>query len=141
MSLANSTPVTAEEKRELVCLALANARALDLRVLEVRDITILADYFIIATATSTVHSTAIGRGVREQLKREHGLRCVPEGDQESNWIIMDYGDVVAHVMSGEMREFYQLEKLWAEANAWTWVDPAGSTACTDSDPEAGDGDA
>lgn len=122
-----SQPMTAEEKRDLLCTALADAKALDLVILEVKEITILADYFILATATSSVHGTAIGKGVRQRLKQDYGLSCVPEGDQESNWTIMDYGDVVTHVLSQEMREFYALEKLWARAKTWAWEEQSERT--------------
>ena len=108
--MPEENPLTARRKLTLLCNALVDAKALDIVVLEVRGVTILADYFVVATATSSVHGSAIGRGVRQKLKQDHGLRCVPEGDQESDWIIMDYGDVIAHVMSPRLREFYALER-------------------------------
>lgn len=118
--MPEDNPLTAREKLTVLCHALVDAKALDIVVLEVTDITILADYFVVATATSSVHGNAIGRGVRQELKQGHGLRCIPEGDQESDWIVMDYGDVIAHVMSPKLREFYSLEKLWGKAKQWRW---------------------
>lgn len=127
--------LSAEETRDRVCEALAEAKATDLLVLEVKNVTVLADYFILATATSTVHGAAIGRNVRETMKREHRRNCVPEGHQDSNWIILDYGDVVAHVQSAERREFYSLDKLWSKAKAYPWEDTLAPPATSPSEGE------
>ena len=109
---AISTP---EEKRDWIVAALVDAKAQDLCALDVREVTILADYFLLATGTSSVHIRSVGRAVKDRLKQEHGLNCQPEGNEDSNWVVLDYGDVVAHIFSQETREFYSLEKLWNKA--------------------------
>ena len=116
-----------EEKRDLICEALADAKAVDLVVMDVREVTILADYFVIGTGTSSLHIAAIGSGVREHMKRDHGVNCQPEGERESNWVILDYGDVVVHLFSEAMRGLYGLEKLWHTAKQHRWEDPSAPT--------------
>ncbi|NCO37212.1 MAG: ribosome silencing factor [Armatimonadetes bacterium] len=124
--MAESQMMSPEHKRDLVCEALAAAKAVDLVVLDVHEVTILADYFVMGTGTSSLHIAAIGSSVREHMKRTHGINCQPEGDRESNWVILDYGDLVVHLFSDEMRSLYGLEKLWHTAKQHRWEDPAAA---------------
>lgn len=112
-------------KLQLVCDALTDAKAHALRVLDVRGVTTLADYFVIATGTSSVHINAITEGVQEQL-RAHGYRARPEGKGESSWTLLDYGDVIAHVFSEDLRALYDLEHLWGDAVASDWTESDGA---------------
>lgn len=108
-------PVEAEAKRDMICEAADEMKAQDIVVLDVRGLTTLADYFVMCSGTSTTHIQSIAQGAREKLRERGGLRAKPEGDSASLWIIMDYGDVILHIFDQETREFYDLERLWADA--------------------------
>lgn len=95
--------------------ALENAKAHDIVVLDVRKISDFTDYMVIATGTSNRHVQSTSDKVVDTL-REHGVRPVGvEGKQIGDWVLIDFGDVVAHVMRQETRDFYNLEKLWSDA--------------------------
>lgn len=112
--------MTSQEKLQLVCEAAEKEKARDITVLDVRGLTILADFFVLCTGTSTVHIGAIAEGIRECLREEQKLRARPEGHRESRWVVLDYGDVILHVFAEDLREFYSLERLWGDARRWTW---------------------
>lgn len=100
-----------------LCAAIADDRkAEDIIKIEVGTQSVIADFFVVCTGNSEPHVTAIsnavGRGVREKLKRRP--RAV-EGNAASRWIILDYGDVVVHIFTPDTRELYQLESLWGDA--------------------------
>jgi len=95
--------------------ALLDAKAQDIAVLDVRKLSDFTDTMIIATGTSTRHVAAVAERVRELL-REHDVRAVGvEGEQVGDWVLLDFGDVVVHVMRAQVRDFYNLEKLWSDA--------------------------
>jgi ribosome-associated protein len=90
-------------------------KAEDITVLDLRGLTIIADFFLICTGNSSIQIRAIADRIEEKM-REQGFRKLRvEGYQEASWILVDFGDVVIHVMAAEQREFYQLEKFWADA--------------------------
>jgi ribosome-associated protein len=89
--------------------------AADIVLLDVREVTLLADYFCICTANSERQIGALVGDLSKQLKAEAGRPFGIEGQPESGWMLLDYGDVVIHVLSKEMREFYALEELWKGA--------------------------
>jgi ribosome-associated protein len=94
---------------------LSNKKALDLRVLEVTDLTTLADYFIMATGTSTTHLKTLADEVEFLLKKQDVYPNRVEGRAGGNWILIDYGAVVVHVLLQDAREFYSIERLWSDA--------------------------
>lgn len=112
--------IEAEAKRDLICEAADEVKAQEIVVLDVRGLTTLADYFVMCSGTSTTHIQSIAGGVRERLRERARLRAKPEGDSASLWIILDYGDVILHIFDQETREFYDLERLWADAKASTY---------------------
>lgn len=109
------TPVEAREKA-LLCVRFAlEKKAYDLVLIEVRDFSSLADYFLICTGRSDTQVQAIVQGVEENLAR-FGLRPASvEGVQHAQWAVADYGDVVVHVFNEPVRAFYDLERLWMRA--------------------------
>lgn len=109
----------AGKKVALICQGADEIKALDITILDVRDQTILTDYFIIATGTSNTHIQSISRNVLDVL-RDNGIRARSEGNADSFWVVLDYGDVMLHVQSEETREFYDLERLWADAKISAW---------------------
>ncbi len=95
--------------------ALVDKRAVDPVLLDMRDITLITDYFLICHGTSNVHVRALGDAVLECLK-EAGIRPNGvEGRDEGRWVLLDYGDLIVHIFGEEEREFYSLERLWSDA--------------------------
>jgi ribosome-associated protein len=115
----------AGRKTALICRASDELKALDIAVLDVRKQTILADYFIICSGTSSTHIRSIAGNVQDKM-REAGFRSKAEGEGESMWIVMDYGDAILHVLSEETREFYDLERLWGDAKITGWSENPSS---------------
>ena len=94
--------------------AASGKKALDIAILDMRKIPSVCDYFVIASGTSTTHVRAISDHIVDSL-RESGERVWhTEGEREALWILLDYGDVVAHIFQKDTRRFYELEKLWAK---------------------------
>lgn len=97
------------------CRAADDKQATDLLVLDVADLLALVDLFVIATARSDRQLRAVGEAVEERLRAGHSLRPLRrEGPAESGWLLLDYGDVVCHLFDQERREYYALERLWAD---------------------------
>jgi ribosome-associated protein len=95
--------------------AAADKKASDVLLLDVRQVTLIADYFVLCNGQSTRQLRAIADGITESLK-ERGERFLRvEGTPESGWVLMDFGAVIAHIFSPELRTYYALEKLWQDA--------------------------
>jgi ribosome-associated protein len=90
-------------------------KAEDVLVLDVRGLTSYADYFVLMTAESDRQAAAIADHVEQTMKAQGATKVGVEGYESGRWILVDYGDVVAHVLSREARGFYDLEGLWADA--------------------------
>lgn len=102
------------EMAKIACRALNEKKAEDLRVIEISEISPLADYFIIATGANTNQIQAMVDAVDEALtKAGHSPRQI-EGNRNSTWILMDYRDIIVHIFSKEDRLFYDLEKIWTD---------------------------
>jgi ribosome-associated protein len=112
-------PDTARPRAMLVAQAGLDKKAEDVLVLDVRGLTSYADYFVVMTADSDRQAGAIADAVDERLKAEGATKVGVEGYQSGRWILVDYGDVVAHVFNREARGFYDLEGLWADAPRFT----------------------
>ena len=105
----------AEQLLKLVEDELNERKAHHVSTLDVRGKTSITDYMVVATATSTRHAKSLCDYVVEKVK-QNGLQPLgQEGAGGSDWVLVDLGDVVLHVMTGQAREFYQLEKLWSVA--------------------------
>ena len=115
----------AGRKTALLCQSADELKALDIVVLDVRGQTIIADFFVMCSGTSTTHIRSIAEHARDVM-RENGYRARPEGEPASFWVVLDYGDAILHVLNDETREFYDLERLWAEAKIAGWPNSATS---------------
>jgi ribosome-associated protein len=95
--------------------AIADQKGENVLLLDISAISILADYFVIASTTSERQARAIVDDVREKVKQDTDARLLHvEGEPGTGWVLMDYGDVVVHLFSEEMRAYYDLEGLWQE---------------------------
>ncbi len=96
----------------------SDRKAIDVRVLDLREVVSYTDYFVICSGNTDRQTKAIHDAIRQELKDAHGLlpRQV-EGDREARWILMDYLDCVVHVFTADARDYYRLEQLWGEAPA------------------------
>jgi ribosome-associated protein len=102
-----------DDLREIVVTALESLKAVDLKVLPVGRIASFTDLMVVASGTSTRQVKALADRVIERCK-EAGVRPLGvEGEREAEWILVDLGDIVVHVMTPQIRDFYQLEKLWS----------------------------
>jgi ribosome-associated protein len=103
------------EKAQLCLKTIQERKAVDPVLLHVAALTSVADYFLIASGSSTRQVQAIARHLQRTL-RDAGIKAYgAEGEQEGQWVLMDYGDVVIHIFYEPLREFYDLEGLWVEA--------------------------
>ena len=89
--------------------------ASDVLLLDVRQVTLIADYFIICSGSSDRQIQAIADDIRDGLKEQDVRPFSIEGDADSGWMVMDYSDVIVHIMSPAVRELYNLEDLWKNA--------------------------
>jgi ribosome-associated protein len=106
--------MTDREELEIAVKALDSRKAKNITALKVEDLTILANYFIIASATSTTQVKALADEVEYQLGEKGVKPKSIEGYQSQTWIVLDYYDIIVHVFLEETRDFYQLERLWAD---------------------------
>ena len=105
------------KKLALECRELAdNRKAEDIAVLDVADVSSIADYFVIASGTSEPHLRAISDEITEKLREDHGLKPrAVDGTLQAGWLVLDYFDVIVHVMRADVRQHYDLEGLWGDA--------------------------
>ena len=105
----------AKKTQQWIQNALEDAKTQDIAVLDVRKISDFTDYMVIATGTSNRHVQSSADKIVETL-RDRGVRRVGiEGQQLGDWVLIDFGDVVVHIMREQTRDFYNLEKLWSDA--------------------------
>lgn len=109
--------MTQKEKLIKIVTSLDMKKAEQIKVIGVKDLTILADYFVIANGNSSTHTKTLADEVEYQLSK---LGIEPrrrESDSGNTWIILDYADIIVHIFYKETRSFYQLEKLWADGES------------------------
>jgi len=100
-----------------IAAAAAERKGANIMILQVGDVSYLADYFVVVTGFSTVQVRAITRSIEAALEQDWNRRPLRvEGQVEGNWVLMDYGEVIVHVFMPEAREFYDLEAFWGHAN-------------------------
>jgi ribosome-associated protein len=108
-------PDTARPTAMAIARAALDKKAEGVTVLDVRGLSSYADYLVVATADSDRQASAIADHLDETMKKQGLAKVGVEGYETGHWILVDYGDVVAHVMSPETRQVYDLEGLWADA--------------------------
>jgi len=101
-----------------------NKKGFDVKILELRELTAMADYFVICSADSDTQVKAIADEIDKNLKDE-GIRAWhKEGYKGLNWVLLDYVDVVVHIFKKDVRSYYNLERLWGDAPSVDIKDPA-----------------
>lgn len=109
--------ITMDKKLETIVKALDSKRAEDIQVIGIGDLTILADYFVIANGGSTVQTKALAEEVEFRLAQLGLEPHHTEGYGPNNWIVLDYRDIVVHVFYKDTREQYKLERLWTDGKS------------------------
>lgn len=114
------TPPNVEDTSYDVAQTIAQAaddrKGVDICLLNVVDVSYLADYFVVVTGFSNVQVRAIANSIEEKVEQQwHRLPLRVEGQMEGSWILMDYGDVIVHIFLPKEREFYGLEAFWGHA--------------------------
>lgn len=110
--LTAPAPATLAQRAAALCLDL---KANDVVLLDVRGVTDMTDFFVIASGTSDTHVRAIGEHVLDELRKQGSRAHHIEGVQQGRWVLLDYVDFVVHVFHPTLRDFYQLERLWSDA--------------------------
>ena len=106
--------MNSKEMAKLVCTALEEKKAEDINVINSEEVSVLADFFIIASGTNRNQVQAMADNVEEILGKEGINPKQIEGYQTANWVLLDYGDVIVHVFDEENRLFYDLERIWRD---------------------------
>ena len=108
--------LTPKEIAEIAICALNDKKAQDIKLLRTIDVTILADYFVICTATSVTQLKTLTDEVEKALEEKGESALRREGHRSGGWIILDFACVIVHLFLKEAREFYTLERLWGDAD-------------------------
>lgn len=109
-----STVSTEKMMAQIACKAIDDKKGQDIKIIDIHNVSVIADYFVIASGTNSNQVQAIVDNVEEQLGRAGFEAKQIEGNRNSSWILMDYGDVIVHVFDEENRLFYDLERIWID---------------------------
>lgn len=108
----------------LACKAIVEKKGEKVVLLKLTGISLLTDYFVICTGNSRIQTQAIADNVEEKMKENGLILNRREGYAQGSWILLDYGSVIVHIFQGEDREFYNLERLWGDAEITEYQDLA-----------------
>jgi ribosome-associated protein len=132
--------IGSREKAETLLRAALSKKAVDPVLLRLEDLTSLTDYFLILSARSAKHVKSVAEAMLADASKRAFSRYSTEGINQGNWALLDYGDVIVHIFQKPVREFYDLEGLWAEAPREIFsediVKEIQATGETDEDMEA-----
>ncbi|GAC1430570.1 MAG: ribosome silencing factor [Ktedonobacteraceae bacterium] len=99
----------------------SDKKASDILLLDIRDISTIADYFVICTGNNARQIQAIGDALNDDLKNQGAHLLYREGGADTGWVLLDYGDIIIHVFAPKEREYYRLERLWSEAKTVVYL--------------------
>ena len=111
---AKQQSLSADELRDIVTQTLEDNKALDIVCLHLKGKTDFADYMLVATGTSHRHVNSIAEYVLTALKQQQ-LDATIEGTQQNDWVVLDTGDIIIHVMREEVRRYYDIEGIWGDS--------------------------
>ena len=103
-----------EKIKNSVLLTLNENKGIDIRIISIKEISSIADYIIIATGSSNRHLTSMAEHIERNLKKIGQKTLSKEGKNQSEWVLLDLGDIIVHLFKKEIREFYNLEKMWSK---------------------------
>ena len=107
--------MTPKELAMIAVKALDEKKGKDIAAIQITDLTVLADYFVIATGSSNTQINALSGAVEKAMEEQGGEPLLHrEGHRDGTWVLLDYGSVTVHIFSEEAREFYSLERLWRD---------------------------
>ncbi len=106
--------LTTLARKKVVIAALEDIKAHDIQAIDVRKLTAMFDWIVVASADSARQTKALARNVRDSLKEAGAVIIGTEGEESGDWILVDAGDIVAHVMQPAVRQYYNLEELWGD---------------------------
>lgn len=107
----------ANEMVKVIYDALEDKKANDIKIIDIRNVSVIADYFIIADGSNHNQIQAMARNVEEEMGKQSVHPKQIEGFQSANWILMDYNDVIVHIFSSEDRLFYDIERVWRDGKS------------------------
>lgn len=128
MPLTSSTTSETHALAQRAAQTALDNKALDVVLLDLRDVTDMTDFFIIASGTSDTHVRSIGEHVLAEMKREGSPAHHVEGLEKGRWVLLDFVDFVVHIFHPTLRSFYQLERLWGDAERIPLESAQGSGA-------------
>lgn len=99
----------------------SDKKASDVLLLDIRDISTIADYFVICTGNNVRQIQAIADALSDDLKKQGARLLYREGGSDTGWVLLDYGDIIVHVFAPKEREYYRLERLWSEAKTVVYL--------------------
>jgi len=108
-------PSRSHEQAIFIAQAAKDKKAEDVLVLEVGDLTSLADFFIFASGESERQVRGLATFIEKEMATQYHTHPVIEGKETANWILLDYGDIIIHIFRSDIRQYYALEKMWADA--------------------------
>ena len=120
-------PTTLATKKTVIA-ALEDIKAHDIVAIDVRKITAMFDWIVVASADSARQTKSLARHVRDRLKEAGASIIGTEGEESGDWVLVDAGDIVTHVMQPAVREYYNLEELWSEGKFDKVVNSTGPAA-------------
>ncbi|MCI1956254.1 MAG: ribosome silencing factor [Oscillospiraceae bacterium] len=109
--------MTSLELAQHAVRVLDEKKATNLKLIKIGDISVLADYFVIATGTSSTHVKSLADEVEFQLREQGAEPAHKEGYRSNSWLLLDYGGVVVHVFTAESRSYYDLDRLWRDGES------------------------
>ena len=114
--------MTIQEISQAICKAASDKKARDIVIMDMKGISSSTDYFVVCSANTATQVRAIADNIEEELAKEGVAFNHKEGYREGEWVLLDFGDVIAHVFMQEAREYYALERLWGDAELTTYED-------------------
>ncbi|MHB1128124.1 MAG: ribosome silencing factor [Bacillota bacterium] len=106
---------SSKEMAMIAASAADDRKARDIVVLDLQGITLIADYFVVCSGTSSTQVQAVAKNVEEMMHQSNFNLLRREGYQDARWVLLDYGAIVVHIFQEETRRFYELERLWGDA--------------------------
>nr|MCX3324029.1 ribosome silencing factor [Bacillus paranthracis] len=104
--------MTTDQRLDIVLEALDDLKGINIQTIDVEHLTDMMDKIVISTASSTTHTKALAKNLEQELKNNEITILGIEGDNKSDWVLVDIGDIVVHIMLEATRDLYALEKLW-----------------------------